>query len=113
LFLGHPPLFGSNMAIRREAWMRIRDAVHRSDRRLHDDLDIAYHLAPDMSVRFDPGLAMPISGRPFHSLPGLGRRLSWAARTIVVNTPGQWPWQRRARRRALRRRRAPAGRTQD
>ncbi len=106
LFLGHAPLFGSNFAMRRDAWMRIRDTVHRTDRRVHDDLDISYHLLPDMSVEYDPTLVMPISGRPFHSPRGFLRRLGWAFRTIGVNLPGQWPWQRWSRRRATARRAA-------
>jgi glycosyltransferase involved in cell wall biosynthesis len=103
LFLGHAPLFGSNMALRRDAWIRIRDTVHRDERRVHDDLDIAYHLTPDMTVRYDPTLVMPVSGRPFHTASGLGRRLGWGFRTIAVNTRGQWPWQRWSRRRTARR----------
>jgi len=106
LFLGHAPLFGSNMAITKEAWLRIRDDVHRTDSRVHDDLDISYHLLPDMTVEYDPSLVMPISGRPFHSYEGLLRRLGWAFRTIGVNIPGHWPWQRWARRQAARRRAA-------
>ncbi|WP_382303604.1 glycosyltransferase family 2 protein [Herbiconiux sp. UC225_62] len=102
LFLGHAPLFGSNMAMRRDAWMRIRDTVHRTDRRVHDDLDITYHLLPDMTVEYDATLVMPISGRPFHSYKGFMRRLGWAFRTIGVNLPGQWPWRRWRRRRAAR-----------
>ncbi|MCS5732407.1 glycosyltransferase family 2 protein [Herbiconiux daphne] len=100
LFLGHAPLFGSNMAMRKDAWVRIRNDVHRTDRRVHDDLDITYHLLPDMTVEYDPTLVMPISGRPFHSYKGFMRRLGWAFRTIGVNLPGQWPWQRWSRRRA-------------
>jgi glycosyltransferase involved in cell wall biosynthesis len=102
LFLGHAPLFGSNMALRREAWLRIRDTVHRDERRVHDDLDIAYHLTPDMTVRYDASLVMPVSGRPFHTVHGLGRRVGWGFRTMAVNTPGQWPWQRWGRRRRAR-----------
>jgi glycosyltransferase involved in cell wall biosynthesis len=102
LFLGHAPLFGSNMAMTKSAWMRIRNDVHRTDRRVHDDLDISYHLLPDMIVEYDKTLAMPISGRPFQSYEGFMRRLGWAFRTIAINMPGQWPWQRWSRRRAAR-----------
>src|SRR5699024_5842720 len=42
--LGHRPLFGSNMGLRREAWAQIRTAAHRRDPELHDDLDLAFHL---------------------------------------------------------------------
>ena len=64
LLLGHPPLFGSNFAIRREAWERVRDRVnsHRDD--IHDDLDLSYHLEPDMLVRYDRGLRVGVSARP-------------------------------------------------
>jgi glycosyltransferase involved in cell wall biosynthesis len=103
LFLGHAPLFGSNLAMSREAWLRIRDTVHRTDVQIHDDLDISYHLLPDMDVVYDETLVMPISGRPFHTAKGFFRRLHWAFRTIWVNLPGQWPWQRWSRRRAAQR----------
>jgi glycosyltransferase involved in cell wall biosynthesis len=112
LFLGHPPLFGSNLAIRADAWTEIGPTVHRDDRRLHDDLDLSYHLTPGMTVRFDDTLRMPISARPFTTSSGLLRRIGWGFRTIWINLPGQSPWARRARRRslsrqlALRRRRA-------
>jgi glycosyltransferase involved in cell wall biosynthesis len=103
LLLAHPPLFGSNMALRAAAWAEIGPTVHREDRRLHDDLDISYHLSPGMTVRFDDTLRMPISARPFDSTSGLWRRVGWGFRTIWVNLPGQFPWMRQARRRAVRR----------
>jgi glycosyltransferase involved in cell wall biosynthesis len=99
--LGHPPLFGSNLALRADAWRRLRLTVHRNLRELHDDLDLAYHLEPDMLVRYDPTLRVGISARPFSSWAGLGRRLSWAYKTIRLNTRwGSWA-QRRAERREL------------
>ena len=101
LMLGHPPLFGSNLALRATAWKRLRRTVHRNMRELHDDLDLAYHLEPDMLVRYDPTLRVGISARPFSSWAGLGRRLSWAYKTIRLNTRwGSWA-QRRAARREL------------
>lgn len=102
LFLGHQPLFGSNAVLSRAAWEEIRQDVHRSDRRVHDDLDISYQLRPGMTVVYDPTLTMPVSGRPFHRPGGLFRRIGWGFRTIAVNLPGRWPWQRRAARRAYR-----------
>ena len=101
LMLGHPPLFGSNLALRADAWRRLRLTVHRNLRELHDDLDLAYHLEPDMLVRYDPTLRVGISARPFASWTGLGRRLSWAYKTIRLNT-GRGLWaRRRAQRRAV------------
>jgi glycosyltransferase involved in cell wall biosynthesis len=99
--LGHAPLFGSNLALRADAWKRLRLTVHRNLRELHDDLDLAYHLEPDMLVRYDPTLRVGISARPFSSWGGLGRRLSWAYKTIRLNTRwGSWA-QRRADRREI------------
>ena len=99
--LGHPPLFGSNLALRADAWKRLRLTVHRNLRELHDDLDLAYHLEPDMLVSYDPTLRVGISARPFSSWAGFGRRLSWAYKTIRLNTRwGSWA-QRRAERREL------------
>ena len=86
LLLGHAPLFGSNLALSRSAWQRLRLTVHRHLREIHDDLDLAYHLEPDMLVRYDPKLRVGISARPFGSWRGLGRRLYWAYTTIRLNT---------------------------
>jgi glycosyltransferase involved in cell wall biosynthesis len=86
LLLGHPPLFGSNLALSREAWQRLRLTVHRELRELHDDLDLAYHLEPDMRVTYDPTLRVGVSARPFSSWRGLGRRLWWAYTTIRLHT---------------------------
>ena len=99
--LGHPPLFGSNLALRADAWKKLRLTVHRNMRELHDDLDLAYHLEPEMLVRYDSTLRVGISARPFSSWGGLGRRLSWAYKTIRLNTRwGSW-WQRRVERREI------------
>ncbi len=99
LLLGHPPLFGSNFALRREAWLRIREGVHLGHPRVHDDLDITWRIAPDMTVLYDPELVVGISARPFASLRAFGRRLSWAFATIALNWREDPPRVHRARRR--------------
>ncbi len=80
--LGHAPLFGSNYAMTADVWARIGPAVSRDDPRIHDDLDVSYQLQPDMTVRFDPELRMPVSARPFTSWATLGLRLSKAWTTL-------------------------------
>ena len=101
LMLGHAPLFGSNLALRKTAWARLRLTVHRNVRELHDDLDLAFHIEPDMLVRFDPTLRVGISARPFSSWSGLGRRLKWAYTTIRLNTRERSLARRRAERREV------------
>ena len=55
--LGHPPLFGSNFAMRSEVWDRIRGSVHRGVPPVHDDLDISYQIPPDVKVILTPRCA--------------------------------------------------------
>lgn len=105
LLLGHPPLFGSNMAITSDAWARIRGSVHRRQRTVHDDLDISFALQADMLVVYDRELSVGISARPFESWRGLARRLGWAWTTIALNVREHPPLARR------RARRSAAGRT--
>lgn len=84
--VGHAPLFGSNLALRSSTWVRLRTTVHRSMREIHDDLDLAIHIHPDMPVVFDRTLRVGVSARPFASLSSLGRRLKWAYTTLNLNS---------------------------
>jgi putative phosphoesterase len=61
--LAHFPLFGSNLGLRRSAWLGISGEVHRGDTRLHDDIDLSFHLGPERRIRFDPRLRIQISMR--------------------------------------------------
>jgi glycosyltransferase involved in cell wall biosynthesis len=83
--LGHPPLFGSNFAIRSEVWRRIRLSSHRDVRELHDDLDFSFQFQPDMRVAYQRDLRVGVSARPFGSAADLRRRLYWAYTTIAIN----------------------------
>lgn len=97
--LGHPPVFGSNCALRRSAWQELRSLVHRDRDDVHDDLDLAWWLQPGMSVVEDPSLVVEVSARPFDSWGGLSRRLRMAYRTIAVDWRA-WPPGERRRERA-------------
>jgi glycosyltransferase involved in cell wall biosynthesis len=106
--LGHAPLFGSNLGLRRSAWRDVRDEVHRSDRDLHDDLDLSFHLGERHRIRRVRGLVVGISSRPFADRAALRLRFRRGMRTVTVHWPEQFPpyrWTRRARLRAT------AGRT--
>lgn len=89
LLLGHPPLYGSNFAIRSSVWRAIRGGVHPSYRWIHDDLDISFRLGPQTPVYYDKQLPMPVSARPFASLPAIRRRVGWGFRTIWINAREQ------------------------
>jgi glycosyltransferase involved in cell wall biosynthesis len=96
--LGHPPLFGSNFAIRKTAWLHIRETCHRDVRELHDDLDFSFQFTVAMRIEYDKHLRVGVSSRPFNSLSGLGRRLYWAYTTVATNAREQSLLGRRAER---------------
>jgi glycosyltransferase involved in cell wall biosynthesis len=100
IWLGNPPIFGSNFAIRRPVWEEVRGLVHRDTREVHDDLDLSLHLSPRFDVRLDKNLRVGISARPFGSWGGLGRRIDWAFRTLGMHFPQATPWRRSAQLRA-------------
>lgn len=102
--LGHPPLFGSNMAIDSRLWSRIRPLVDPTLADVHDDLYLSFRIQPDMTVLYDPQLRVGISARPFDTWSGLSRRLAWAWRTLTTNWRSPSPRQRRAARREMARR---------
>jgi glycosyltransferase involved in cell wall biosynthesis len=95
--LGHVPLFGSNCAFRRSAWLRVRDTVHRTDQLVHDDMDLSFHIGPTHRIDFSRSLTMGISARPFSDGAGL-LRARRAFHTIVIHWPRQLPWLRLSRR---------------
>ncbi|MFF9563043.1 glycosyltransferase [Leifsonia sp. NPDC014704] len=99
LWLGNPPIFGSNFAMRREVWLDVREQVHRDRSDIHDDLDLAFHLSLDTAVCYDERLTVGISARPFSTWRGFGRRLRWAYTTLSMHLPDQSPWRRRITRR--------------
>lgn len=90
ILLGHPPLFGSNYALRSEAWLELRGIVHRDRADVHDDLDLAWWLRPGMSVAYERSLVVDVSARPFDSWAALGRRLRMAFHTLAVEWR-EWP----------------------
>lgn len=98
-YLGHPPIFGSNFAMRRDAWLEIGPEFHRAQANIHDDLDLSFHIKPWMNVRYDPTFVVAISARPFDSFSAFKRRLSWVLPTVANHWPQDAPWRRRAERR--------------
>ena len=97
--LGHVPLFGSNTAMRRDAWADVSAEVHRHDELVHDDLDIAFHLGETHTIRYAPDLSMGISARPFGDLRSFAHRVRRGFHSVIVHWPRQFPpfrWTRLA-----------------
>lgn len=95
--VARPPLWGSGFAMRRDAWLAVRDRVHL-DPELHDDVDLSFALGPRARVRFDRRLRVRVHGRSLDPGPQARRRLVRAVRTLRVNWAEQPPWERWARR---------------
>jgi glycosyltransferase involved in cell wall biosynthesis len=101
--LGHHALWGSNMALRRSAWLEVRADVHTEDPELHDDLDLAFALGPHRRIRLDRGLRVRVSGRSVRGRAQWRRRMRRAWRTILLNWEQLPPWERWAARLGHRR----------
>ncbi|MGM7669783.1 glycosyltransferase family 2 protein [Microbacterium sp. A93] len=101
--LGHAaaarfPLWGSNMALRRTVWLDVRDRVHRTEREVHDDMDLALALGPHRVVAADPRLVVGVSARSLRGTAQMCRRFERAFRTLSLNWAQMPPWQRWAAR---------------
>jgi cellulose synthase/poly-beta-1,6-N-acetylglucosamine synthase-like glycosyltransferase len=110
LALGHPPLFGSNFALRRDAWREVRTEVHREGTHLHDDIDLSVHLGPERRIVLDPHLGMGISMRPLTRPSTLPLRMSRGMTSLTMHWPQELPWLRwrRTARTMVDARRGPA-----
>ncbi len=106
LLLGHTVLFGSNCAVRADAWQAVSADVPRDDSEIHDDMDLSYRFPATARVVYDRNLVVGISGRPFDSLGIIGRRLSRAVKTFSLHLPAQLPHRRWATRLRDQRRRS-------
>jgi glycosyltransferase involved in cell wall biosynthesis len=62
VMLGGPPLYGSNLAVRRTAWLAVRDRFHRDDPMVHDDLCLTIHLGARRR-RLEPRIGVAVSAR--------------------------------------------------
>lgn len=95
--LGHRPLFGSNFAMRRDAWEAVRRTAHRADPEIHDDLDLSFHLGERHRLGYLRTEAMGMSMRPFWSGRLFLRRTVRGFRTVAVHWPHDFPpkrWRR-------------------
>ncbi|MHC6592521.1 glycosyltransferase family A protein [Arthrobacter sp. C152] len=101
--LGHRPVYGSNFALRKEVWARIRDGVVRDNALVHDDFDISYRLPPDVDVIYEPTLRVGVSARPFATWAAFRRRIVMSVETFRVEFRHEPPLRRRLARSRWRR----------
>lgn len=63
LIQGHHTLLGFNMAIRRDAWEKVKKEVCKDGGIKHEDIDLAMHLAKYGRIVYDPKLIVSSSAR--------------------------------------------------
>lgn len=95
--LARPPLWGSAMAVRRDAWVAARPLVHTAED-VHDDVDLALALGPRARVVRDRRLRVLVSGRSLVGAAQTRRRFARAARTLRLGWRRCPPWARWAAR---------------
>ena len=61
--LKHDCLYGPNLAIRKEAWDTIKNSVCLDDKKVHEDLDLAIHIAQLGKIKFIQTLSVSTSVR--------------------------------------------------
>lgn len=114
--LGHPPLFASALAMRADAWREVRDSMHRDDPRVHDDLDLAFHLGYVGRIVFRPKITVGISSRSFHGWRSSLTRIRRGFHTVLIHWPHDLPplrWVRLGRARRETHSALPAPRDQN
>lgn len=96
--MAHPPLWGSNMALRRTSWLAVREQVNRTDPESHDDVDLSFALGPGTRIRVDRSLRVQVSGRSLHGAAQVRRRFDRAWRSLRRGWDVDPPWERWAQR---------------
>ncbi len=98
LALGHPPLWGSALAMRRAAWLEVRSEICRHNPRVHDDMDLSVHLGPDREIVLDRTLTVPASSRMLALDRAAVVRFLRGVYTIMRHWPREFPLARMIRR---------------
>ncbi len=98
LALGHPPLWGSALAMRRAAWFDVRESMCRHNARVHDDMDLSIHLGPEHVIVLDRSLTVPASSRMLAFERASIVRFLRGFYTIMRHWPQEFPLGRMIRR---------------
>lgn len=86
-------LWGSSAAFRADDWRRVRDQVTRSAD-VHDDLDLALALGPDLRVVVDRTWRVEVSARSLRPGRQWVQRFGRAFRTLRRQWDVMPPWER-------------------
>lgn len=79
------PLWGSNMAFRRDIWPAVNEQLDLGTLDIHDDLEFTCKLEPGAVTRFDRKLRVGAAGRIFSRKGGLRDSVGVALRTLELN----------------------------
>ena len=102
LALAHPPLWGSNMAMRTSWWNRVSPRLAPLPG-IHDDFELSFELQPHEAIALDRGSVMPVSWRAAVSPRRLLAQQRMARRLLLRRWEEEPPWERHRRRWAGRR----------
>lgn len=97
--LGHWPLFGTTMSLRRDWWIQVRDQVSASPD-VHDDMDLSFRVRPDETVHVTSSVTVGMSPRALRwgRLADVRFRRAFATLARAWQDEKPWGrWQRRLR----------------
>lgn len=65
MMLGHETLYGSNMVMTKLAWDKVKNEVCNNSKELHEDMDLALHIAQYGDIYYDKELKAGVAKRAF------------------------------------------------
>ncbi len=98
LALTTKPLFGSNFAVRKSVWQKVKNEVHSDREDIFDDLDLTHHILPYGKIVYSEDCKNYISIRPLKSPLGMVKRYVKGVRSFYIHWPQQSPrklWQKK------------------
>ncbi len=74
IFIGHYPLLGPSMAVKKTAWEKIKEELCTDPKKVHEDLDLSFHIRKLGKVYHDEKNLVLTSGRriKYHPLSFFG-----------------------------------------
>ena len=70
IILHHQIILGPNMALKKSAWIKVKNDICLDDKQVHEDIDLAIHISKQGGkILFDNSLVIATSGRRIASNP--------------------------------------------